>query len=157
MLSTLLFPFQNLFSSPRPPTCPGTGSTLLLARRRATDEKYTARPLDFFPNPLVPLEELRKARAEAGVLDEMFRRYKREAACLGSERREVEVEGVNEKGKTVKVKEVRVKGRVARCEGCREWCCNVSLDFLSFVFFCLLKRKLVLESAFGDFLGLNLS
>jgi hypothetical protein len=66
--------------------------------------------LDYFPNPLVSAEQLRRARAEAGVLDEMFGRYKREAECeVGP--------GV---GKT---------GRGRRCGECGEWCCNVSCGF----------------------------
>jgi hypothetical protein len=111
MLSAL---YASLFG-PAPPRCPGTGSKLLLARRAATDAKYTARPLDHFPNPLVSLEELARVRAEAGVLDETFTRYKREAKCQ-------EVPGPGTRGK--------------RCEGCRGWCCNVSYYWfgLDFVF-----------------------
>ena len=98
--------------TPLPPRCPGTGSEHISARRAATDARYTARPLDYFPNPLIPPEELRRVRAEAGVLDEMFAKYKREAACEvgpGEGRR----------------------ARLRRCEECGCWCCNVS--FLSFI------------------------
>lgn len=112
MFSSLL---ATLFP-PQIPRCPGTGSKLLSARRRATDEKYTARPLDHFPNPLVSKVELDRARAEGGVLDGMFRKYKREAECQGERVRK-------------------------RCEECGDWCCNVSSSFFSFSgFFCLLGR-----------------
>lgn len=47
-------------------------------------------------------------RAEAGVLDEMFMRYKREAAC------------------EIGPGEGRITGRGRRCGECGEWCCNVS-------------------------------
>lgn len=106
MLSTL---HAKLFGppTPLPPRCPGIGIRHISARRADTDARYTARPLDFFPNPLVSAEQLRRARAEAGVLDEMFVRYKREAEC--------EV-GPGTKGS---------RGR--RCQECGEWCCNVSL------------------------------
>jgi hypothetical protein len=110
MLSTLL---NTLFGPPKLPSCPGTGSKLLSARRAATDEKYTARPLDFFPNPLVSREELDRARAEAGVLDGMFVRYKREASC--------------ERGPGLGRK---WKGKL--CELCGWWCCNVSVLFCFF-------------------------
>ncbi|KAM0723156.1 hypothetical protein Q7P37_001356 [Cladosporium fusiforme] len=79
MLSTL---FPSLFKPP-PPACPGAGSALVRARRDANDEKYTARPLDFFPNVLVSDELLAETRREADFLDGMFARYKREAECLG--------------------------------------------------------------------------
>jgi hypothetical protein len=122
-LSTLLF-------GPPVPRCPGTGVQFVAARRAATDAKYTARPLDHFPNHPVSAEELRMARAEAGVLDEMFRRYKREASC--------------EKGPGKGF----MSGRVRKCEGCGEWCCNVSCLFFFaglFVFFrgLLVLRKVV--------------
>ena len=97
---------------PSVPRCSGTGSQLVAARRAATDAKYTARPLDFFPNPLVSPEELRRARAEAGVLDEMFKRYKREAGCERSP-------GEGRRGR--------------KCEECGQWCCNVSFRFFLFL------------------------
>ena len=106
MLSSL---HKKLFGppTPLPPRCPGTGSEHIAARRAATDARYTARPLDYFPNPLIPPEELSRVRAEAGVLDEMFNKYKREAAC--------EI-GPGE-GRSA---------RLRRCEQCWVWCCNVS-------------------------------
>lgn len=117
MLSTL---HAKLFGppTPLPPRCPGTGVLHIAARRADTDARYTARPLDYFPNPLVSPEQLMKARAEAGVLDEMFGRYKREAECeVGP--------GVGKTGR--------------RCGECGEWCCNVSFLFL-FFFFCLFRE-----------------
>lgn len=109
MLSLL----TSLFTPP-PPRCHNTGSLLLASRRAATDAKYTARPLDFFPNHLVPRHMLEETRREAGVLDEMFGRYKREAKCGGT------------------------MGRLRNCEMCGDWCCNVSLFF----FFSLLPCRL---------------
>lgn len=100
MLASVL-PF--LFKPPQP-QCPGTGSALVRARRRANDEKYTARPLDFFPNVLVSDQLLAETRREADVLDDMFVRYKREAECAGQ----------------------KMPGKLRKCERCREWCCNVS-------------------------------
>ena len=72
------------------------------------DDKYTARPLDRFPNPLVGQEQLADARAEADLIEVAFRRYKREARCLG-------------------VGDEEFGGRAMRkCVGCRRWTCNVS-------------------------------
>lgn len=104
MAIAILTPLLTALFGPHAPRCPGTGSRLIAARRAATDEKYTARPLDFFPNPLVSREQLEKARAEAGILDEWFRRYKREAKCAGD------------------------SGRLRKCAVCREWCCDVSFS-----------------------------
>lgn len=98
-----------MFAS-RKPRCRGSGSAVLRARRAATDEKYTARPGDLFPSVLVSREQLQLARAEAGMLDVLFGRYKREAECEG--------EGDGERTTPAR--------RLRRCEGCGEWCCNVS-------------------------------
>lgn len=103
MLNTL----RTALFGPNIPRCPGTGSQLIAQRRAALDEKYTARPLDFFPNPLVSQKQLEAARAESDVLDQMFREYKREAKCSGES----------------------MKGfcKMRKCEGpCGEWCCDVS-------------------------------
>lgn len=119
MLSLL----TSLFTPP-PPRCHNTGSLLLASRRAATDAKYTARPLDFFPNHLVPRQMLEETRREAGVLDEMFGRYKREAKCGGA------------------------TGRLSNCERCGDWCCNVSLAFSSWVWIAFVLGRLVLSFVF---------
>lgn len=118
MLSALL---PSLFA-PTPPRCPGAGSALIRARRRANDEKYTARPLDFFPNVLVSDELLAETRREGDVLNGMFERYKREAACAGAGR----------KGEG---------GGLRRCVGCEGWCCNVSISLGFRILWCGGKRS----------------
>lgn len=103
----MLDSLYHLFAPSRP-RCSGRGSKVLAERRKRLDDKYTARPLDRFPNHLVDQQDLVGARAEADAVEVAFRRYKREARCLGY--------GDEDFG-----------GRALRkCVGCGRWTCNVS-------------------------------